>query len=84
MVLATHSGGSSRRKCGRCPGWPPRLRFDFCFCTGAAAPGGSSDTGSVVVPFDKRTVKRSPRANRDHLLTPEVEAELIQHYELSA
>ena len=39
--------------------------------------------GRVVVPYDKNTVKRSPKAQRDHLMTPGVEQEAMEHYALT-
>ena len=40
--------------------------------------------GNLVVPFDKRTVSRSPRAERDHVLSPITERALEQYYQLAA
>jgi hypothetical protein len=40
--------------------------------------------GNLVVPFDKRTVARSPKAERDHVLTPIIERALEQYYQLAA
>jgi hypothetical protein len=39
-----------------------------------------AEDGRVVVPYDKSTVKRAPKANRDHVLTPDVEDELRRYY----
>lgn len=47
------------------------------------AAGYLTDNGKFVVPYDKRTVKAAPKARRDHVLDRDVEAELIQHYELA-
>ncbi|HSP30022.1 MAG TPA: hypothetical protein VLN74_15835 [Ilumatobacteraceae bacterium] len=47
------------------------------------AAGYLTENGKFVVPFDKRTVKAAPRVRRDHVLDRNVEAELIQHYELA-
>ena len=47
------------------------------------AAGYLSDNGKFVVPYDKRTVKSAPKARRDHILDRNVEAQLIQHYELA-
>jgi hypothetical protein len=40
--------------------------------------------GNLVVPFDKRTVSRSPKAERDHVLSPITERALEQYYQLAA
>lgn len=39
-----------------------------------------TESGQVVVPWDKRWVKSAPKANGDHLLTNDQIAELEQHY----
>jgi hypothetical protein len=46
--------------------------------------GYLAETGTFVVPYDKRTVKAAPKARRDHVLDRDVESQLIEHYELSA
>jgi hypothetical protein len=48
------------------------------------AGGYLAETGTFVVPYDKRTVKAAPKARRDHVLDRNVESQLIEHYELSA
>lgn len=48
------------------------------------AAGYLAETGTFVVPYDKRTVKSAPKARRDHVIDRTVEAQLIQHYELSS
>ena len=40
--------------------------------------------GNLVVPFDRRTVSRSPKAERDHVLSPITERALEQYYQLAA
>ena len=40
--------------------------------------------GNLVVPFDRRTVSRSPKAERDHSLSPITERALEQYYQLAA
>jgi hypothetical protein len=40
--------------------------------------------GNLVVPFDRRTVSRSPKAERDHVLSPITERVLEQYYQLAA
>ena len=40
--------------------------------------------GNLVVPFDRRTVARSPKAERDHVLSPVTERALEQYYQLAA
>lgn len=42
-----------------------------------------SASGSVVVPWDRELVKHSPKATDDHRMTPALERELAQHYEIS-
>ena len=42
----------------------------------------TSAEGSVVVPYDKSTVKHAPKADRDHVLTPDLEEALFRHYDL--
>lgn len=41
-----------------------------------------SDSGAVIVPWDKRWVKSAPKASGDHLLTHDQVTELEQHYAL--
>jgi hypothetical protein len=40
--------------------------------------------GNLVVPFDRRTVSRSPKAERDHVLSPITERALEHYYQLAA
>lgn len=40
-------------------------------------------TEKVVVPFNRETIRRAPKANSDHVLTSEARAELAQHYALA-
>jgi sporulation protein YlmC with PRC-barrel domain len=42
----------------------------------------TSAEGSVVVPYDKSMVKNAPKADRDHILTPDIEEALVRHYDL--
>jgi uncharacterized protein YrrD len=42
-----------------------------------------SDTGAVVVPFDKKVILQAPKANRDHIITPVLQRELEHHYALT-
>jgi uncharacterized protein YrrD len=42
----------------------------------------TSAEGSVVVPYDKATVKHAPKADRDHVLTADLEEALVRHYDL--
>lgn len=46
------------------------------------ASGYVSEGGDFVVPFDKRTVKSAPRADRSHIVDPVTETRLRRHYEL--
>ena len=48
------------------------------------ASGYLTEDGTFVVPYDKRTVKAAPKAHRDHVLEPDTEIELLQHYELAS
>jgi len=38
------------------------------------------DAGRLVVPFDKASVKRAPKAGREHVLTPDLARELRDYY----
>ena len=40
----------------------------------------NSDEGRVVVSFRKDTIKRSPKAGKDHVVDPVLERELTDHY----
>jgi hypothetical protein len=40
--------------------------------------------GDLVVPYDKRTITKSPKADRDHVLTSVVERDLEHYYHLAA
>lgn len=42
-----------------------------------------TDSGAVVVPWDKRWVKSAPKASGDHLLSHDIVVELEQHYALT-
>lgn len=42
-----------------------------------------SATGSIVVPWDRELFKHSPKASDDHRMTPALERELQQHYEIA-
>jgi hypothetical protein len=48
------------------------------------AAGYLAEDGTFVVPYDKRTVKAAPKASRDHVIDPDVEHELVEHYELAS
>lgn len=41
-----------------------------------------ADDGTVVVPYGKDQIKAAAKAPKDHVLEPEVERELVEHYEL--
>ncbi len=41
-----------------------------------------TEDGSVVVPFDKRWLKAAPKAG-NHVLTPDVAAEVAGHYDVN-
>ena len=40
--------------------------------------------GNLVAPFDRRTVSRSPKAERNHLLSPITERAIERYYQLAA
>jgi hypothetical protein len=42
-----------------------------------------SDEGMVVLPFDHKVVKAAPKPPRDHVLSPSLAAEAIQHYDMN-
>jgi sporulation protein YlmC with PRC-barrel domain len=42
-----------------------------------------AEDGSVVVPFEKRAITTAPKATGNHILTGEVESDLIDHYGVS-
>lgn len=42
-----------------------------------------SENGAVVVPYDRQTILHSPKAARDHVLSPMKERELEHHYALA-
>jgi len=46
--------------------------------------GYLTEDGIFVVPYDKRTVKAAPKATGHHVLEPDTEIELLQHYELAS
>jgi len=39
-----------------------------------------ADDGRLVAPFDKTSVKRAPKAGRDHVVTPDIAKELRDYY----
>ena len=48
------------------------------------ATGYLTEDGTFVVPYDKKMVKAAPKAHKDHILEPDEEIELLQHYELAS
>jgi hypothetical protein len=38
--------------------------------------------GRLVVPYDQQTVKRAPKASREHVLTPELKQATTSYYGL--
>lgn len=40
--------------------------------------------GDIVVPYDAEAVKRAPKAHRDHIVTPQVEHEIMEHYGIAS
>ena len=58
MVCVTRSGGSNRRSCLGCPGWPPRRRPEgVAGGWGGAAPGPSEEGGREE--FDELAARRA-------------------------
>ena len=47
-----------------------------------AATAYRAEDGSIVVPYEKQTVKHSPKAPKDHVLTREDTSELSRYYGL--
>lgn len=45
--------------------------------------GYMSESGELVVPYDKKTVKAAPKADRGHLVDSTTHSELTRHYELA-
>ena len=43
-----------------------------------------SASGSIVVPWDRDIIKHSPKATDDHRMTPALERQLTEHYELAS
>ena len=39
--------------------------------------------GDIVVPYDAEAVRHAPKAQRDHIVTPELEHEILAHYGLA-
>ena len=46
------------------------------------AAGYMSEAGEFVVPYDKKTVKTAPKADRSHLVDRQTTQALQRHYEL--
>jgi hypothetical protein len=42
-----------------------------------------TEAGDIVVPYDADSVKHAPKAHRDHIVTPELDHELREHYGLA-
>jgi len=42
-----------------------------------------ADSGDLVVPFDRSTIKNAPKVPHDHVLTRSAEDEIAQYYEIS-
>jgi sporulation protein YlmC with PRC-barrel domain len=41
-----------------------------------------TEDGALTIPFTKAHVKAAPKATSDHVITNELERELVRHYEL--
>lgn len=41
-----------------------------------------SAAGDVVIPFERSIVMRAPRATRDHVVTSDIEREIIEYYNM--
>lgn len=39
--------------------------------------------GDIVVPYDAAAVRQAPKAHRDHIVTPELDHEIMAHYGLA-
>jgi len=42
-----------------------------------------ADSGDLVVPFDRTTIKNAPKVPHDHVLTRSAEDEIAQYYEIT-
>ena len=42
------------------------------------------ETGTLVVPLDKATIKHAPKANREHVMTTETRREVRDYYSVAA
>jgi hypothetical protein len=42
------------------------------------------EDGRVILPFDKASVKKAPKASSDHVMTPEVEQQVREYFGLAA
>ncbi len=42
-----------------------------------------NDEGQLIIPFDKETVKTATKPNKGHVLTPEDDRELREHYKMT-
>jgi sporulation protein YlmC with PRC-barrel domain len=43
-----------------------------------------SEEGRLVVPYSKSLIKKSPKVAKDHVLTPELTADLRRHYGIAS
>jgi sporulation protein YlmC with PRC-barrel domain len=41
-----------------------------------------TENGAMTIPFTKAQVKSAPKASSDHVITSELEQQLVNHYEL--
>ena len=42
-----------------------------------------TESGEMVIPYDKNQVKSAPKAPRDHVLDSQTEGALEEHYEVN-
>ena len=42
-----------------------------------------SSKGHIVVPYTRQMVKHAPKANRDHVPTPDSDREMLEHFGVS-
>ncbi|MDQ1425438.1 MAG: hypothetical protein QOD72_2936 [Acidimicrobiaceae bacterium] len=42
-----------------------------------------ADSGDLVVPFDRTTIKHAPKIPRDHVLTRQDEVEIAEYYDVA-
>lgn len=43
----------------------------------------TSTDGRVIVPYDRSIVKHAPKADRDHVITADLEEHLVRYYDIA-